>query len=432
VTKPFGISRVRTIVITTSLGLLAACSGAAPGTEDVASTSQALTGGDAGDAGDAGTITISGTITDPIDGPQAGITVTLAGSADAQIVTNFGGSFSFAVRAGGSYSITAAGSDNYFSPPFHSCLTVTPSIVNLNNLTQSTNIQFVGSGTDSTLNCTPASSMGATTGSFTVKGTVTSGGQPVAGARVSLNGSLQGYRTTDETGAYSFEANSGSYSVSVSGACKSFAPSVVNLNNLATNATENFQGTSCPPAPLTFCPAFDADLGLSEPASCATVSTTSCAADRLATWAGEIASDYLFEETDELALNDCRFGKWQQAPIVNDFTFVGALEQQQENLSLFTLQLLGCALSGNIIGPLNLEGSLIPPDLIRAGLKFTTADISALEDEYVAAINQGLADFGAGPITSAQSTAIRGQLNYAAAQVPGAVASTSLSYSTCP
>ena len=417
---------IRVAVVVAPALMLLACNGPeTSGNEGLTQTTSAL-------SADAGTITISGTVTDPLTGPQAGITITLAGSAQAQIVTDFSGSFSFSVKPGGSYSLTAAGNDNFFQPPFHSCLTVTPSIVNLNNLTASTNISFVGSGTDPILNCSPAAATGAASGTLTIQGKVSSGGQPVAGARVMLNGSTQGYRTTDETGAYSFAVSPGSYSVNPSGTCGAFSPSVTNLNNLKANATANFTGTTCPPAPLTFCPTLDALVGLSEPASCNTVSSVFCASDRLSTWAGEIVFDFQNVESDVLAANDCRFGKWQQAPIVNDFTFVGVLEQQSNNLSLFTLQLFGCALAGNLTGPLNLQGSLIPPDLIQAGLKFTTADISALEDEYMASITQALADFGLPPLTATQMAAIRAQLDFAASKTPGVVASSKLSYSTCP
>jgi hypothetical protein len=65
-------------------------------------------------------------------------------------------------------------------------------------------------------------------------------------------------------------------------------------------------------------------------------------------------------------------------------------------------------------------------------LKFTTADLSALEDEYMAAIPQALADFGLPPLTAAQSTAIRAQLDFAASKTPGVIASSKLSYGTCP
>jgi len=399
-----------------------------PGFERSSVAGEALTSDPAVDAG--AMITISGTVTDPIDGPQAGITITLSGSAQAQIVTNFSGSFSFSVKPGGSYSLTAAGTNNYFQPPFQTCLTVTPSIVNLNNLKSSTTLQFVGSGTDPVTNCSPSASTGAISGSLTLQGRVTSDGLPVAGARVYLNGSAQGYRTSDETGAYTFAVNPGSYSVDVSGACASFTPDVSNLNNLKANTTQNFKGTSCPPAPLTYCPAFDALFGLSEPASCDTVSTDDCAFDRLDSaggWAGDVANDFDF--TTEAT--DCRLGAWNNPPIVNDFTDVGFF-QQSLALNLFTLQLFGCAEAGNLDGPLSLQVSLIPPDLIRAGLTFTTADISAMEDDYVAAINQALASNGSPALTATQTAAFRAQLDYAASKVPGVISSSKLSYSTCP
>jgi len=65
-------------------------------------------------------------------------------------------------------------------------------------------------------------------------------------------------------------------------------------------------------------------------------------------------------------------------------------------------------------------------------LKFTTADLSALEDEYMASITQALADFGLPPLTATQMAAIRAQLDFAASKTPGVVASSKLSYSTCP
>jgi hypothetical protein len=423
----------RAIALVVPVALLAACSsGTEAGLEPLGFSTAALSTDGGADAGSM--ITISGTVTDPIDGPQAGITITLSGSAQGQVVTTFSGAFSFSVKPGGSYSLTAAGTNNFFTPPFQTCLVVTPSIVNLNNLTTSINIPFVGSGTDPVTNCSPSASTGATSGSLTLQGKVTSGGLPVAGARVFLNGSTQGYRTSDETGAYSFAVNPGSYSVNASGACASFTPSVQNLNNVKVNATANFQGTSCPPAPLTLCPTFDAEFGLSEPATCNTVSTAACAFDRLDSaggWAGAIASDF-FDVTET---NDCRLGAWNIPPIVNDFindTFGIGFFQQEVALNLFALQLFGCAETGNLDAPLALQVSFIPPDLIQAGLTFTTADVSAMEDDYVLAINQVLAGNGSPALTAAQTTAIRAQLDYAASKVPGIIASSKLTYSTCP
>ncbi|HEY5957011.1 MAG TPA: carboxypeptidase regulatory-like domain-containing protein, partial [Polyangiaceae bacterium] len=279
---------VRQLTTITSAGVLLACSATGPATEQVSSTEEALT-----DPGSPAMVTISGTITDPLTGPQAGITVTLAGSAQAQKVTDWSGSFSFSGPSGGSYSITAVGNDNYFRPPFHSCLAITPSIVNLNNLTQDTNIPMTGSGTDGILNCSPSAAAGAGSGSLKIQGKISTADQkPVAGVRVRLNGSTQGYRTTDETGFYSFSVNPGSYSVQATNTCGSFNPSVTNLNNLKANRTLDLVGSNCPPAPLTMCPALDLASGIGEPAACGTTSSPECALDREMMWAGQIPYEF--------------------------------------------------------------------------------------------------------------------------------------------
>ncbi len=391
---------------------VAACGGRMD--ESTGTTAQALTA-------DAGTITISGNVSDALF-PQAGITITLSGSAQSQVVTDFSGNYSFSVTPGGSYSLTAKGDPNFFTPPFQSCLVVTPSNVNLNNLTASTVVNFTGSGSDPITNCAPAEIMGATTGSLAIKGVVTSGGAPVPGVLVSLNGSAQGFRVTDETGAYSFAANPGSYQVQASGAtCASYTPGVVNLNNIKATQTQNFQGTSCPPAPLNLCPTFDTLFGLTEPASCATSSSVACGGDRFATWDGAIENDWF-----NINAADCRFGQWNDPPIVNMFTVVGFF-QQDLAFRLFMLQLFGCAEAGNLDGPLGFP--LIPPDLAK--LKFTTADLAALQQELVQAIGQALSDNGSPALTAAQTTAINAQLSSATKRVAGVTSSSSLTYSTC-
>jgi hypothetical protein len=367
------------------------------------------------------TVTISGTVADS-QVAQAGVTITLSGSAQGKVITDFSGAFSFTVASGGSYSLTAAGTPNFFQPPFTSCLSFSPSIVNLNNLTTNTVVNILGAGTDVVTNCAPAEIMGATSGAFTISGVVSSGGLPVPGALVALNGSTQATRVTDETGGYSFAVNRGSYSLKVTGACGSFSPDVVNLNNVAGNKTQNFQGSTCPPPPLALCPLFDADFSLSEPASCANVSTPGCAFDRVITWAGTIPNDFL-----NINDVDCRFGQWDNPPIVNDFTDVTII-QWDTALNTFTLQLLGCALQGNLVGPLGYP--LIPP--VLASLPFTTADLAALADEYVQGINQTLSDNGSPPLTAAQLAAVNAQLASAASRVQGVTSSSKLTYSTCP
>jgi hypothetical protein len=391
--------------------------GATESSESTRTTAAALSTDGGSDAG--ALITISGTVADSMF-PQAGIVITLSGSAQGQVVTDFSGAYSFSVKPGGSYSLTSRGS-NFFAPPFSTCLSITPDVVNLNNLKTSTVINFLGTGNNFVLNCAPAEVMGATTGPLTVSGVVTSGGAPVPGVVVSLSGGTQAIRVTDETGAYSFAVNAGSYSVNLSGPCSSFSPSVTNLNNIKSNTVANFTGASCPPAPLTLCPEFDTDFGLTEPASCNVSSSEACAGDRLLTWANTIENDWFTINTD-----DCRFGTWNNPPIVNLFEEIG-IEQDIDFINLYALQLFGCGLAGNITGPLGFP--FILTDL--QSLKFTTADLAALSDEYVQAIEQTLSDNGSPALTPAQITAIQAQLASAASRVKGITQSSQLSFSTC-
>jgi hypothetical protein len=408
----------RALLLSLAAATMMACGGTAG---DGAESSESTRTTAAALSTDAGAlITISGTVADSMF-PQAGITITLSGSAQGQVVTDFSGTYSFSVKPGGSYSLTARGTSNFFQPPFQSCLTITPDVVNLNNQKTSTVVNFLGTGTNFITNCAPAEVMGATTGSFTLSGVVTSGGAPVPGVLVSLSGGAQAIRVTDETGAYSFAVNAGSYSVNPSGPCSSFSPSVGNLNNLKANTVQNFTGASCPPAPLTLCPEFDTDFGLTEPASCNVSSSEACAGDRLNTWANTIQDDWFTINTD-----DCRFGTWNDPPIVNLFEVIG-LEQDIDFINLYALQLFGCGLAGNITGPLGFP--FILTDL--QSLKFTTADLAALSDEYVEAIEQSLSDNGSPALTPAQITAIQAQLASAASRVKGITQSSQLSFSTC-
>jgi hypothetical protein len=380
--------------------------------EATATTTEAL-------GADAGLLTISGVVADS-QFPQAGITITLSGSSQAQVVTDFSGTYSFAVKPG-SYTLTARGTPNFFEPPFQSCLVITPDVVNLNHLTASTTVNFLGTGNNVVTNCAPAEVMGATSGSLTVSGKVSSLGAPVPGVLVSLSGGAQGSRITDETGGYSFSVNAGSYSLKLSGPCASFTPDVANLNGIKASATQNFQGTSCPPAPLALCPTFDALFGITEPTSCAVSTTESCAGDRVLTWDGIIQNDWF-----NINEADCRFGQWDNPPIVNMFTSLGII-QDIGAINLFGLQLFGCALAGNLVGPLPFP--FVLTDL--RSLTFTTGDLTALADEYVEAISQALSDNGSPPLTAAQITAFNAQMASAASRVPGIKVSPTLNFSTC-
>jgi hypothetical protein len=307
------------------------------------------------------------------------------------------------------------------TPGVPSCLAFSPSVINLNNITSNQTATFIGSGNDPITNCYPAPNTGATSGSLTISGKVTSGGLPVAGVKVGLTGSTQATRISDETGAYTFSVNPGSYSLNLSQACASFAPSAVNFNNITKSQTENFVGSKCSPAPLEYCPTFDTLFGITEPSSCATVTTFDCAAGRFSTWVSDIENDYINEN-----YVDCRFGQWNNAPIANLFTDT-VLIQWSEQVNLFVAQLFGCEVANVMPGPLAFP--LIPQAL--ASLPFTTADLAALSQEFVVGINQALVANGSPVLTAAQTTAVNAQLAYAASTFTAAKNSPNLTYSTC-
>jgi hypothetical protein len=290
-------------------------------------------------------------------------------------------------------------------------------VVNLNNLTASTTVNFVGAGNNVITNCAPNPNTGATSGSLTLSGHVTAAGQGVPGVKITLAGSTQGVRISDQTGAYSFSVNPGSYSLKASGACGSLSPSVVNLNNMTTSQTRDFAGTSCPPAPLAFCSDLNTLFtGQSGGPGCATVTTPSCP-DAVGTWVTSIVFDFAIANSA-----DCRFGQWSTGLLTPD-----DVNNYLVALTNFTLQFFGCPFVGTLTGPLSF--ALIPPAL--ASRTFTTADLQALSDLYVAAINQALSDNGSPPFTAAQMNAVRAQLTFLQSTVKGTVTSSKFTFSTC-
>jgi len=352
------------------------------------------------------TIVISGTVSDTSGITLGDILITLTGSAQAHTTTDFAGNYSFTV-APGSYTVTPTGL----------CATYEPTHTNLNNLTGNATADFIGSGGG----CDVQTFSGGLSGSLTISGTVTSAGHGIPGARVTLSGSTQGFRVADQLGAYSFKVNPGSYSLSVSGGCSSFSPSVANLNNIATNKVQNFTGSgNCPIAPLALCPTLDAGFGISEPGSCDLVSSPDCAFDRASTWSASITFDFL-----NVIATDCRFGQW--------FSGSGALTetdfvQYVNDLITFSLYFFGCPATGTEAGPLTFQ--LIPAAF--AGRTFTTADVAALSTVYSTAIAQSLSDAGAAALTPAQAAAVNNQLSFLAGRVPHLVTSSTFSASTCP
>jgi hypothetical protein len=400
-------ARSTSAVILCACACLAAC-GSQSTEESVATTHQALFGAKTGvrvaaATSDAGArVTLSGTVMDPTGIPLQGVTVTLTGGAQGDVVTDFTGTYTFSVKPG-SYSLGVGGV----------CASFEPSVDNLNNVTTNKLVDFVGSGGQ----CPPAPSSGGTSGSITISGQVTAAGKPVPGAKVTLSGGTDGFRTADETGAYSFSVNPGSYSLSTSGGCASFTPGVTNLNHITKSTTENFAGTgSCPPPPLMLCPTFDTLFGESEAPACATITTDACS-DRIFSWVSDVVFDFAIA-----ASSDCRFGQW-----VPPLFPVDASTDYLNELEPFTLQLFGCAFQGMLIGP--IADGLVPPFFL--GHTFTTADLNALSSLYVGAIQQSLSDSGLPPLTSAQLSAINSQLAYAQSKVPDTVSSTKFTFSTC-
>lgn len=201
--------------------------------------------------------------------------------------------------------------------------------------------------------------------------------------------------------------------------CNSYSPPVDNLNNIKTSQTVNFTGSgNCPPAPLQLCPTLDSDFDIAALGDvCQADITTNSCPDRLFVW------DSAIEFSDPALIGtDCRFGQWQ-----NIFTF-NEINDYVVDLELFIVYLMGCPYVGTQIGP--LTDALVPADLLAAGFKFTTADVAALSQDFLSAVEGALSANGT-PLTSAQITALTAQLTYLGANVPNLVDSSSLSYSTC-
>jgi para-nitrobenzyl esterase len=218
------VSGLTTLLVGSALCL--ACGGSGRGMVDekdrIGTTSEAL-----------GSLSVSGTITDANGNPLAGVTIQLSGSSQATATTDASGTYAFTGLSAGSYSV---------QPSLSGC-SFTPSVANLNNLTASATADFSGQG--ASCGGTAANS-GATAGSLTISGVVANAaGLPVPGVKVSLNGGTQAWRTTTANGLYSFQVNSGSYSLQPSGPC-AITPSVANLNNVSTSQTQNFvAGSAC-------------------------------------------------------------------------------------------------------------------------------------------------------------------------------------------
>lgn len=175
-------------------------------------------------------------------------------------------------------------------------------------------------------------------------------------------------------------------------------------------------GRSCRPAPLDLCPYLDEQfIGVDGGAACAHVTTDSCP-DRIDTCDFSIVIDFAMAIT-----NDCRFGQWAP-PLLTSSDVADYLN----DLTAFTLAFYGCPVEGTT-GPLTF--GLIPAAL--AGDTVTTADLAALSDLYVGALQQSLSDNGSHPLTPEQVAQIRGKLARLARHVPNTKHSRTFTFSTC-
>jgi hypothetical protein len=134
------------------------------------------------------------------------------------------------------------------------------------------------------------------------------------------------------------------------------------------------------------------------------------------TWDNSIVFDFAVALT-----GDCRFGQWAP-PLLSDTDVVNYLN----DLLAFTLQFFDCPLEGTT-GKLTF--GLIPSAL--QSRTFTTADLDALVDTYVAAVTQALSDQGAPALSADQTRAINTKLMRLAHHVPGTVRSNNFTFSTC-
>jgi CSLREA domain-containing protein len=83
------------------------------------------------------------------------------------------------------------------------------------------------------------------TGTFTISGTITFGGNGLSGVTVTLSGAESATTTTDVGGHYTFTVStSGSYIVTPSKAHFTFTPTSRTLTNVSTNQTADFTATS--------------------------------------------------------------------------------------------------------------------------------------------------------------------------------------------
>ncbi|MBI5076189.1 MAG: carboxypeptidase regulatory-like domain-containing protein [Nitrospirae bacterium] len=170
---------------------------------------------------------ISGTVRVPGGGlgggtPVAGVPVALTGAATANAITNALGVYTFTSLADGNYTVTPSQPGFVFTPVNRAV------VINSANVTGRDFLRTVAAGT------------------FSVSGTVTSGGLPLSGVSIALTGAATANTTTNASGVYTFTGRAnGNYTVTPSLAGFTFAPvnRAVVINN-ANVTGQDFVGTA--------------------------------------------------------------------------------------------------------------------------------------------------------------------------------------------
>jgi len=155
--------------------------------------------------------TLSGTITGTDN-----VMVTLSGSASGNQIVSDGGTYSFTVNSGGSYTVT----------PTKTGYTFTPASQTFNNVTSNQQQDFIASIV-----------------TYTISGTI----MGTDGVTVTLSGNASGSQVVDDGGTYSFTVDSGgSYTITPTKSGYTFTPASQTFNNVTSNQTQNFTATILP------------------------------------------------------------------------------------------------------------------------------------------------------------------------------------------
>jgi plastocyanin len=163
----------------------------------------------------------------------AGVTMTLSGAGSATTTTDTNGNFTFSTLSNGSYIVTPSNTGFTFAP-MNSSKTV--------NSANITGVDFTA-----TVNTNPT---------FSISGTVTSGGIGLAGVTMTLSGTGSATATTDTNGNYTFSTLlNGNYIVTPSKTGFTFAPiNSPQTVNSANITGVNFTATAALTVQLVACP----------------------------------------------------------------------------------------------------------------------------------------------------------------------------------